>query len=81
MYLTVCLYIQLSALDERLQVDVGLGGDGPSFSCLANHSQSFVEAPFIVELSQISLAVHLDAMFHVGVTTHQALHVAHIKLF
>lgn len=81
MHLTVCLHIHLSALDERLQVDVGLRGYGPSFPCLTNHGQPFVETPLIVELSQVGLTVHLDAMLYVRVTTHQALHVTHVKLF
>lgn len=61
-------------------MDVGLWGDGPSFPRLANHSQPLVETPLVVELPQVGLAVHLDAVLHVGVTPHQALHVAHIKL-
>lgn len=81
MYLTVSLDIHLSAQDEWLQVDVGLWGDGPSFPRLADHSQPFVETPLVIELSQVRLAVHLDAVLHVGVTTHQALHIAHVKLF
>lgn len=80
-YLTVSLDVHLSAQDERLQVDVGLWGDGPSFPRLADHSQPFVETPLVIELSQVRLAVHLDAVLHVGVPTHQALHVTHVKLF
>lgn len=81
MYLTVGFDVHLSIQDEWLQVDVGLWGDGPSFPCLANHCQAFVETPFIVELSQVGLAIHLDAMLHVGVTSHQTLHITHVKLF
>lgn len=51
LYLTVCLHIHSSIQYERLQVDVGLWCDGPSFSCLADHSQPFVETPLVVELS------------------------------
>ncbi len=54
---------------------------GSSFPRLTNHSQPFVEAPLIVKLSQVGLSVHLDAVLYVGVTTHQALHITHIKLF
>lgn len=62
-------------------MDVSLWRDSASLSCLVNHSQPFVEAPFIVELSQIGSTIHLDAVLHMRVTTHQGLHVPHVKLF
>lgn len=81
LYLAECLQLHLSALYKWLQVDVCLWGDGAPFSCLPDHSQTFVKAAFVVELPQVGLAIHLDAVLHVGVTAHQALHVANIKLF
>lgn len=81
LYLTVRLHIHLSAQDERLEVDVGLGGDGSSFPRLADHCQPLVEAALVVELPQVGLAVHFNAVLGVRVTAHQALHVAHVKLF
>lgn len=80
LYLTVCLHIHTSIHYERPQVDVGLGRDSASFPRLPNHTQTSVEAPFVVELPQEGLAVHLGAMLHVSVATHQALHVPHVKL-
>lgn len=80
-YLTVRLDVHLSLQYERLEVGVGLRGDRSTFPRLTNHSQSFVEAPLVVELPQVGLAVHFDAMLHVRVTTHQTLHVTHVKLF
>lgn len=79
-YLTVRLHIHLAAQNERLQVDVGFGGDGSSFPRLADHCQPLVEAALVVELPQVGLAVHLDAVLGVRVAAHQALHVAHVKL-
>lgn len=62
-------------------MDVSLWRDGASLPRLVNHSKPFVEASFIVELSQIGLAIHLNAMLHMRVTTNQCLHVPQIKLF
>lgn len=81
LYLTVGLHIHLSAQDERLEVDVGLGGDGSSFPRLADHCQPLVKAALVVELPQVGLAVHFNAVLGVRVTAHQALHVTHVKLF
>lgn len=80
-YLTVCLHIHLLTQDKWLEVDVGLWRDSSSFPRLADHNQPFTEASFIVELSQVRLTVHLDSMLHMRVSTHQTLHITHIKLF
>lgn len=81
LYLTVRLHIHLTAQNERLEVDVGFGGDGSSFPRLADHCQPLVETALVVELPQVGLAVHFNAVLGVRVAPHQALHVAHIKLF
>lgn len=81
MHLTVRLHVHLTALDERLEVDVGFRGDGSSLPRLADHCQPLVEAALVVELPQVGLAVHFNAVLGVRVAAHQALHVAHVELF
>ena len=79
-YLAVWFHVHLATLNERLEVSVRLGGDGPALPGLSDHGKPPVMAPLVVELPQVGLAVHLDAVLHVRVTPHQALHIPHVKL-